>query len=49
MYKAGVDALTNAILNDQKFLAILTTSALNEHLAKQTETSTEIVEENAEK
>jgi len=49
MYKAGVDALANAILNDPRFLAMLMTSALNEHLAKQTQTFTEIVKENAEK
>ena len=30
MYKAGVDALANAILNDPRFLAMLMTSALNE-------------------
>ena len=49
MYKAGVDALTNAILNDPRLLAMLMTSALNENLAKQTQTFTEIVKENAEK
>jgi len=49
MFKAGVDALANAIQNDPRFLAIVMTSALNENLAKQTETFTQIVKENAEK
>jgi len=49
MYKAGADALVTAIQNDSRFLAILMTSALNENLAKQTETFTQIVKENAEK
>ena len=49
IYKAGVDALANAIQNDPRFLAILMTSALNENLAKQTEIFTQIVKENAEK
>jgi len=49
IYKAGVDALVNAIQNDPRFLAILLTSVLNEHLAKQTQTFTQIVKENAEK
>ncbi|MHA1835070.1 MAG: hypothetical protein ACTSV7_13925, partial [Candidatus Baldrarchaeia archaeon] len=47
--KAGVDALANAIQNDPRFLAMLMTSALNEHLAKQPQTFTKIVKENAEK
>jgi len=34
MYKAGVDALANAIQNDPRFLAMIVASALNENLAK---------------
>jgi len=49
MYKAGVDALANAILADPRFLTVLMASALNAYLAKQTETLTQIVKENAEK
>ena len=49
MYKAGVDALANAIVNDPRFLAMFATSALNEYLAKQTEIFTKIVNENAKR
>ena len=41
--------LANAIHNDPRFVAMLTTSALNENLAKQTQAFTQIVKENAEK
>ena len=47
MFKAGVDALANTIQNDSRLLEMLMVSALNENLAKQTETFTEIVKENA--
>jgi len=48
MYKAGVDALANAILDDPRFLAMIVASALNENLAKQTKTFIEVVKGNAE-
>ena len=34
MYKAGVDALAKAILNDPRFLSMLTAPALNESPTK---------------
>jgi len=34
IYRAGVDTLANAILNDLRFLTMLMTSVLNEYLAK---------------
>ena len=49
MYKAGIDALANAILDNPRFVVMLIALALNEYLAKQTETLTQIVKENAEK
>ena len=49
MYKAGVNAPANAILDKPRFVVILMASALNEYLAKQTETFTQIIKENAEK
>jgi len=48
MYKAGVDALANAIMDDPRFLAMIMMSALNENLAKQTKTFIEVVKGNAE-
>jgi hypothetical protein len=49
MYKAGVDALAKAILNDPRFISMRMVSALNESLAKQTENFTEIVKNNLER
>ena len=49
IFKAGVDALANAIQDAPRLLAMLMASALNEYLAKQTQTFTQIVKENAEK
>ena len=49
MYKAGIDALANAILDNPRFVVMLIALSLNEYLAKQTETFTQIVKENAEK
>ena len=49
MFKAGVEALANAILNDPRFLAMFMTSALNEYLAKQTQIFTQIVKEKTPK
>jgi len=49
IYKAEIDALANAIQNGPEFLAMLMTSALNEDLAKQAQTFTQIVKENTEK
>ena len=40
MFKAGVDALANAIQDAPRLLAMLMASALNEYLAKQTKTFT---------
>jgi len=49
MYKAGVDALAKAILNDPRFISMRMVSAPNESLAKQTENFTEIVKDNLER
>jgi len=49
MFKAGVEALANAIQNDPRFLAMFMTSALNEYLAKQTQTLTQIVRKTPKK
>ena len=49
MYKAGIDALANAILDNPRFVVMLIALALNEYLAKQTETFTEIVKKKRRK